>query len=245
MDKPTRHKFSIPKHIQYIVGVDEVGRGPLAGPVAVGAFMASTDFDLNAFPYARDSKKMTPESRERCFKEIKAEVEKGGLGHAVSFVSSRRIDKIGLSKAIQTALNSSLRKLKLNSTECLVLLDGGLRASKKYIYQRTIIKGDDKEKIISLASIVAKVLRDRKMVHLSKKHPSFNFHKHKGYGTLEHRRLIRKIGISSIHRQSFLTKILPVLHPDNVTQGEEKRNSARQSRYDDRQSFLKKVLQNS
>src|SRR5581483_2791802 len=172
--------------IKYIVGTDEVGRGLLVGPLAVGAFLAPTDFDLNVFAEARDSKKMTAQKREECFKLIKAQfgqIPGAELRFTVSFISPQRIDKVGLTKSTRTAINNCLRKFKLNPEECLVLLDGGLKAPKKYLNQKTIIKGDDKQKIISLASIVAKVTRDRRMTRISKKHPRYNFHKHKGYGT--------------------------------------------------------------
>ncbi len=194
--------------LKYIIGIDEVGRGPLAGPLAVGAFVAPRGFDLRIFKGARDSKKMSAGEREECFGEIKKELKKGKLNYVVSFVSSQKIDKLGLTKAINLAIHNCLKKLNLDPKKCLVFLDGALRAPSSYPHQKTIIKGDDKEKIISLASIVAKVSRDRRMVHFSKLYPSYNFHKHKGYGTLEHRQKIKKFGLSPIHRRSFLTRII-------------------------------------
>ena len=208
VNKSARHNGSIPKSIKYIIGVDEVGRGPLAGPVAVGAFLAPTGSNLKIFKGARDSKKMNLQSREKCFKQIKAELDNGQFKYVVSFASPQRIDKQGLTKCIRSAINSSLRRLDANPTKCLVLLDGGLAASPEFIYQKTIIRGDDREKIISLASIVAKVTRDRRMIRLAKKHPKFNFEKHKGYGTSEHLRLIKKFGPSPIHRLSFMGNLL-------------------------------------
>src|SRR5437762_1168313 len=103
---------------------------------------------------------MTLLGRERCFEMIKGEAAGGGLTFAVSFVGAEKIDRIGLSLAIREAIKNSMKKLGIAPTECLVLLDGALRAPSIYINQRTIIKGDEKEKIISLASIVAKVTRD-------------------------------------------------------------------------------------
>ncbi len=197
----------LPSNIKYIVGIDEVGRGPLAGPVCVGAFAAPTRFDLSIFAEAKDSKKMTLDSREMCFKKIEGELakrKKSQFAFTVSFVSSQMIDRIGLTKAISEALRNSLKKLQLEPKHCLVLLDGGLKAPKEFLFQKTIIKGDDKEKIISLASIVAKVSRDRKLIRMSRIYPGYNLEKHKGYGTLEHRRRILSLGPTPIHRRSFL-----------------------------------------
>ena len=91
--------------------------------------------------------------------------------------------------------------------KCLVLLDGGLRAPKRFMYQKTIIRGDEKEYAIALASIMAKVTRDRKMVKLSKKYPLYGFNSHKGYGTKKHYEKIKKCGLCELHRRSFLKQL--------------------------------------
>ena len=162
-----------PQGVKYLIGVDEVGRGPLAGPVAVGAFLVPVDFDFEYFHSVRDSKKLPPHRREAFVQLVEEKVRDGAVKYAVSFVSSVQIDKKGLSYAIKKALQTSLKKLKIKQAfleeECLVLLDGGLKAPATFPYQKTIIKGDDKEKVISLASVVAKVTRDHRLMKLSKK----------------------------------------------------------------------------
>ncbi len=198
------------KNIKYIIGIDEVGRGPLAGPVAIGAFCVKKDFKFKKLLGIRDSKKLTPEKREYFLIKI-LELEKSGeVEFAVSYVSAKEIDKIGISSAIKKALKNSLNKINKNRDECSVFLDGGLYAPEEYKKQKTIIKGDDKIKVISCASVVAKVLRDRLMCKLAKKYPKYGFEIHKGYGTKKHCESIRKNGICSEHRKCFLKKILTV-----------------------------------
>ena len=199
--------------IDYEIGIDEAGRGPLAGPVAVGAVSFKTK-DKSRLKRVfkkikgKDSKKLTVREREVWFEIIKREEKKGNLHFAVSFVGARTIDKKGIVFAIKTALAHSLRKIDTNPKTAKVLLDGGLHASQKYLYQKTIIRGDESELSISLASIAAKVLRDRKMVRLAQKYSLYGFDRHKGYGTKYHCQQILKHGPSDEHRVSFLTRIL-------------------------------------
>jgi ribonuclease HII len=201
------------KKLSYEIGIDEAGRGPLAGPVSVGAVIFKTK-DKSKLKRVfkkikgKDSKKLTARAREEWFKIIKNEEEKGNLHFTVSFVSARTIDERGIVFAIKTAIEDSLKKIKADPKDARVLLDGGLRASQKYRHQKTIIRGDESELSISLASIAAKVLRDRKMARLSQKYPLYGFDKHKGYGTKYHCEQILKYGPSCEHRVSFLTKIL-------------------------------------
>ena len=198
-------------NVKYIIGIDEVGRGPLAGPVAVCAFKMPIDFNAKSFGKIKDSKKLTSEKREEIFarlKKIKAEVHHGVLDYFVSYESAKKIDKIGISKAIKSCLKKSLAKLKLKPAECLVLLDGGLKAPKKYKNQKTIIKGDEKERIIAFASIVAKVSRDALMCKLAKKYPEYCFEIHKGYGTKKHCEAIKKNGLCFEHRRCFCKKFI-------------------------------------
>jgi ribonuclease HII len=129
----------------------------------------------------------------------------GSLDFVVSLVSERVIDRKGIVCAVRLGVKRCLDKLKTEQ-DSQVFLDGSLKAPDKFRHQLTVIKGDEKIPVISLASIVAKVTRDRKMGHLSKKFPEFNFHLHKGYGTLMHRRALQKYGPTEIHRKSFLTK---------------------------------------
>ncbi len=194
------------RNFKYIIGIDEVGRGPLAGPVAVGAVAVPRGFDEKLFAGIKDSKKLSPELRQMWFKKIKTLAADRKLSYTVSFVSSQKIDSWGLTKAISTALERSVSKLAVNPTDCLVLLDGGLKAPAIFKHQKTIIKGDEKEPVISMASIMAKVLRDRKMVEFSKQYPQYGFEVHKGYGTKKHIAAIKEKGMCPIHRRLFLRK---------------------------------------
>ncbi|KKU81182.1 MAG: Ribonuclease HII [Parcubacteria group bacterium GW2011_GWA1_47_8] len=206
---------------KYIIGVDEVGRGPLAGPVAIGVVklkVKSLKVKTKWGHGFKDSKKLSPRAREAWFLKIEKAQSEGWLEHAVAFVSASVIDKKGLSHAIQIAITRALKKvdpvpafnLRLSTFDLRqrrVLLDGGLRAPAQYEHQKTIIKGDEKELAIALASIVAKVTRDARMVKLSKKFPAYGFEKHKGYGTHAHYAAIKKHGIIPHHRKSFLKNI--------------------------------------
>jgi len=192
--------------MNYIVGIDEAGRGPLAGPVAVGAVSIPLNFNKNFFKSIRDSKKLTSDDRELWF-ELALEARKeGALDFAVSLVSERVIDRKGIAYAIRLGIRRCLVALS-TPEDSQVFLDGGIKAPEKFKHQLTVIKGDEKIPVISLASIVAKVVRDRRMVGLSKKFPEFDLHIHKGYGTLLHRRALEKYGPTAIHRRSFLTRL--------------------------------------
>ncbi len=205
MTFPTLPKSST---IKFLVGIDEAGRGPLAGPVSVGAVVVPYNKKHPLFKIARDSKQISEQKREEIFKEIKKAEKAGTLGYAVSLVSAKIIDEKGIVPAVKTGIKRCLKKLSIPPHESMILLDGSLYAPDHFLYQETIIKGDSKVPIISLASIAAKVTRDRKMVRLAKLYPKFDFHIHKGYGTLHHRTLIKKFGPSEIHRRSFLRNIV-------------------------------------
>jgi len=204
---------------RYVVGIDEVGRGPLAGPVAVAAVamreLQISNQDLRFFKGIRDSKKLSAKKRTEWFLKIK---KNQNLKYAVSFVSPAVIDKKGISFALRLAVRRCLEKLNKNcklraaaynlkTNNYKLLLDGSLFAPPEY-KQKTIIKGDEKVSIIAAASIIAKVTRDRRMVSLSKKFPDYSFEIHKGYGTRLHCELIKKHGLSEIHRQSFCTRLV-------------------------------------
>ena len=199
----------------FLIGIDEVGRGPIAGPVAVGAFCISVG-NLSKvrriFKGVKESKQLSERKREEWFSVIE-KAQKSKIVHFfVKFQSEKIIDTKGLSFAIKNALKISLNEVahlaaknsKVKPEEFRVLLDGGLKAPPEFINQKTIIKGDEKEMIIALASICAKVLRDRKMNTLAKKYPKYGFEKHKGYGTRAHYKAIKKYGVLAIHRKSFL-----------------------------------------
>ncbi len=199
--------------MKYRIGIDEAGRGPIAGPVAVGAFAVSAKFQqllLNFFPKrkVRDSKKLAPKIREEIFALLQQAQTRGEVLYAVSFSSAALIDRRGISFAIRRALAQSLNKLALKPDEVLVLLDGALRAPSNFPNQKTFIKGDEKEAVIALASIVAKVSRDRKMLVFARKHPQYGFEIHKGYGTKVHNTALKKHGLSPIHRRSFLKNVV-------------------------------------
>lgn len=200
---------------RFLIGIDEVGRGPIAGPVAVGAFLIPSG-DLKKmiqvkkiFRGVRESKQLSAENREEWFAKI-VEAKKAGLiDYAVSFQSEKVIDSRGISFAIRKALAASLGKfLEIAGAmhnDCQILLDGGLKAPPEFLYQKTIIKGDEKEMVIALASICAKVLRDRRMIVLGRKHPRYGFEIHKGYGTKGHYQAIKKHGLLEVHRKTWIS----------------------------------------
>lgn len=192
---------------RYIIGIDEAGRGPLAGPVTVGVALTLRGMKLPRDKKFADSKKLSQKQREEWFVFIKNHPD---IRFASASISAKIIDKIGISKATHTAISRALKKFKPiwgsdpQMREIEVLLDGLLHAPPEYKNQKTIIKGDEKIPAIALASIIAKVTRDRKMVQMAKKYPEYGFEIHKGYGTKEHYKKIKKHGMSIIHRKSFL-----------------------------------------
>lgn len=201
MGKPKKTTFS------YIVGIDEAGRGPLAGPVAVGLVCIPHDFDRKLFKKAKDSKMLSERVREEIFVETKDLHKKGLLTYAVSMVHAEMIDQKGITHAIRLSIKRCLKKCNVDPHETLVLLDGSLKAPKEFVHQKTIIKGDQKEKVIGLASIMAKVTRDRWMKKAAREYPEYGFEIHKGYGTKKHREYIHTYGPSSIHRMSYLSRM--------------------------------------
>lgn len=195
--------------ISHIIGIDEAGRGPLAGPVAVGAVKIkghrmSSKMSSKSLPKLKDSKKLSEKQREIWFEFLKEEKNKGNLNFAVALVSEKLIDKQGIVKAIKIGISRCLKLLSPITSSTLTLLDGSLKAPSEFKNQKTIIRGDESEPIISLASIAAKVTRDRHMMNLAKKYPGYGLEVHKGYGTKKHYKAIKKLGISVIHRKSYL-----------------------------------------
>lgn len=178
-----------------LVGVDEVGRGPFAGPVTICAVAVSPKRNLTFLKDVKDSKKLSSKKREEIVRGI--EVEK-----AICSISSREIDKIGISRSVKKAIRIVLNKLDLDP-KSKIFLDGSLKAPDKYKNQKTIIGGDSKNKLIALASVFAKVHRDRIMTSRAGKYPKYGFDVHKGYGTLMHRNAIKKHGLCKEHRRSF------------------------------------------
>ena len=204
-------KLAKKKGYKYLIGIDEVGRGPLAGPVAVGAVCIYAEHRTRVaklFPIIKDSKKLSAKAREEWAVRIREAEVSGFLATTVAFVSPSAIDKNGIAPSIRRALANALESLGHEVIETYVLLDGGLRAPVQYENQETIIKGDEKELAIALASIVAKVARDKRMIALSKKFPYHGFEQHKGYGTRAHYDALEKHGLTPHHRKSFLKRLL-------------------------------------
>lgn len=197
--------------MKYFIGIDEAGRGPLAGPVSVGAVLVPIDFDWKILEGVRDSKKLSEKKREEFFARAGELQLSGTLRFSVSTSSAAYIDRYGIVPAIKRALAEALSRFEIEPDKCRVLLDGSLHAPAEYIHQETIIRGDDTEPIISLASIMAKVTRDRLMKRISSKYPEYDFHVHKGYGTAAHRQLIAASGLCDLHRRTFCTRILTKL----------------------------------
>ena len=185
------------------MGIDEAGRGPLAGPVAVGVVCVPFDFDWSLIPGVGDSKKVSAKNREAVFRRAHTLKKSDQLRFAVVLVGPTVIDRNGITHAVMQGIIKGLLKLKLNPDEVEVRLDGLLKAPPEYRAQTTIIKGDQKEKVIGLASILAKVTRDAYMVRIARDFPEYAFDEHKGYGTKLHREAILVHGLSSAHRRSF------------------------------------------
>lgn len=194
----------VKKKVTHIVGIDEAGRGPLAGPVSIGVTVIPKGFKWTKIPHVGDSKKVSPQRREVIFRQTQDLKKQGLLDYAVVLVSNTVIDTKGISYAIKSGIEKALKKLNLDPETTEVKLDGSLKAPIQFMYQETIIKGDAKEKSIGLASIMAKVTRDEYMKKMAKKYPEYGFEIHKGYGTVSHRMAIKRLGIARIHRSTFI-----------------------------------------
>ncbi|MBY0538561.1 ribonuclease HII [Patescibacteria group bacterium] len=226
---------------KWLIGVDEAGRGPLAGPVSVGLVLVPANFDWKLIPGVGDSKQLSEKKREEIFKRAQVLQKEGKLRYVVEMVAADKIDSDGISVCIKKSIAKGLNALtttrsylvlqntlenkqthKIKSTrqdlllepyEVMVKLDGSLKAPAEYVHQETIIKGDSKEKVIGLASIMAKVTRDRYMIQVAAK-PEFvayDFARHKGYGTRAHREAIALHGLSTQHRVSYCGNITIVV----------------------------------
>ncbi len=194
--------------IKAIVGIDEVGRGPLAGPIMIGAVLVPHTFDYSRFAGIKDSKKLSAKKRQEWFEKINHLKKEGALNFFISSASADEIDSMGLSHCIKKIISTALKNLEADPLVTEVKLDGSLYAPPEFQFQKTIIKGDETEPIISAASIVAKVTRDRLMDGYALEYPEYGFEKHKGYGTDFHMKAIKLSGVTPIHRKSFLTRII-------------------------------------
>lgn len=189
--------------MKFVLGVDEAGRGPLAGPVAVGVVMAETGFDfLAAFPGLNDSKKLSEKKREAIFELLLEREKAGDVRFVVKSVGADVIDKAGIVPAVRRCIDAGVRALSPESVDVKIMLDGALHAPDSYA-QETVIGGDALIPAIMLASVAAKVSRDRLMKKLAEDYPAYGFDIHKGYGTKLHRERIRLYGLSPIHRATF------------------------------------------
>lgn len=178
----------------YICGIDEVGRGPFAGPVVAGAVILPKDCNIL---YINDSKKLSAQKREALYDQIMKEAIAVGLG----VVSPEVIDEINILQATYEAMRIAINKLGIVPD---ILLNDAVNIPKVNIRQIPIVKGDAKSISIAAASIVAKVTRDRMMEEYGKIYPEYNFAGNKGYGSSEHIEALKKFGPSPIHRKSFI-----------------------------------------
>ncbi len=182
------------EYLGYVCGIDEVGRGPLAGPVVAGAVILPKDSKIL---YLNDSKKISEKKREELYSVIYENAVSVGIG----FAGPERIDEINILNATYEAMRMAISKLSVTPD---VLLNDAVTIPEVMIKQVPIIKGDAKSVSIAAASIVAKVTRDRLMVEYDKLYPEYGFSKNKGYGTAEHIEALKKYGKCEIHRDSFI-----------------------------------------
>ena len=181
-------------HVGWICGIDEAGRGPLAGPVVAGAVILPEDSKIL---WLNDSKQLTAKKRDELYDVIMREAVAVGIGYA----SPARIDEINILQATYEAMREAISKLSVKPD---VLLNDAVKIPQVDIRQVPIIKGDAKSVSIAAASIVAKVTRDRLMEEYDKVLPGYGFASNKGYGSAEHIAALKEIGPSPIHRQSFI-----------------------------------------
>ncbi|MFY9198518.1 MAG: ribonuclease HII [Acutalibacteraceae bacterium] len=191
-------KLALNDGFKTVCGIDEAGRGPLAGPVFAAAVILPMDFEIEGL---NDSKKLTQKKREQLFDII---VE-NAVSYSIATATEMEIDEINILKATFLAMNRAVDGLEVSPD--IALIDGNQKPGLK-IEERTMIKGDAKSVSIAAASILAKVSRDRYMIELSKIYPQYFFEKHKGYGTKLHYEMLEQHGISQVHRRTFLKKLL-------------------------------------
>lgn len=191
------------KGFKHVAGIDEAGRGPLAGPVVSGAVLIlEKDFrEVKRIKSVKDSKQLSEKKREEVYPNLTNHPK---LNWGIGIVSEKVIDKINILEATKLSMIKAIKNLeKKNKIKVdYIILDGKMKLDFE-AEQESIIKADDKVFSVSAASIIAKVTRDRMMIKYDKKYPGYNFKKHKGYGTKEHLKNIKKKGICGIHRKSF------------------------------------------
>lgn len=183
---------------RYICGIDEVGRGPLAGPVVAAAVILPKDVDIY---YLNDSKQLSEKKREQLYDEIMEKAVAVGIG----FADEKCIDEINILQADYVAMRKAVSELSVTPD---VLLNDAVIIPEVDILQESIIKGDTKSISIAAASIVAKVTRDRFMVEMDKRYPGYDFAGNKGYGSAKHIQALKAIGPCEIHRKTFIKKFI-------------------------------------
>ena len=187
------------KNIEYIAGIDEAGRGPLAGPVVVGVVIMPKDSMIEG---VNDSKKVSEKKRENLYDEITNEAIAWGVG----IVDQNRIDEINILNATKEAVTMAISSLKVKPD--LILVDALTNIDTLGIPYKSIIKGDAKEYSIAAASIIAKVTRDRIMRQWDEVFPEYGFKGHKGYGTKKHIEAIKEYGPCMLHRKTFIKNFI-------------------------------------
>jgi ribonuclease HII len=192
-DQWSFEKTARAKGFRHVAGVDEAGRGPLAGPVVAAAVILPPSFDPDG---VTDSKKLTPKKRDALY----AKIYKDAVSIGIGMVDPHEIDRVNILRASLAAMAISTENLRPKAD--FLLIDGNISIPSA-IPQRTIVKGDFLSVSISAASIVAKVTRDRMMARYAFEYPGFGFETHKGYPTRAHREVLRRLGPSPIHRLTF------------------------------------------
>ena len=192
-------KAAVNSGFSCICGVDEAGRGPLAGPVCAAAVILPDGAVIEGLD---DSKKLTEKKRERLYDIIK----QTAVAYSVAYGTLEEIETVNILEATYLAMNRAIEGLTVKPD--FALIDGNRVPRGIKIPCETIVKGDSKSMSVAAASVLAKVTRDRLMLEYDKKYPEYNFKKHKGYGTKEHTELIKQYGPCEIHRLSFLKNIL-------------------------------------
>ena len=182
-----------------VCGVDEAGRGPLAGPVCAACVVLPVGTVIEG---VNDSKKLSEKKRDALYDVVKEQA----LDYGIAFASEKEVDEINILQATFLAMRRAVESLTVVTPD-IALIDGN-KTPGLAITERSIIKGDAKSANIAAASILAKVTRDRYMLEMAEKYPEYQFQKHKGYGTKLHYEMIEKYGVSPIHRRTFLKKIL-------------------------------------
>ena len=192
-------KAAVNSGFSCICGVDEAGRGPLAGPVCAAAVILPKGAVIKGLD---DSKKLTEKKRERLYDIIK----QTAVAYSVAYGTLEEIETVNILEATYLAMNRAIEGLTVKHD--FALIDGNRVPRGIKIPCETVVKGDSKSMSVAAASVLAKVTRDRLMLEYDKKYPEYNFKKHKGYGTKEHTELIKQYGPCEIHRLSFLKNIL-------------------------------------